>query len=99
MKVSFDGLRKNIINAYNKTVSAYHEEVEDGFDMEFGSMKDGLDELRQMIVGLLCCYDTESIERDNDFNDLSDLSKKLLFADPKDDDDSDSEDYEEDDIK
>ena len=86
MKVSFDGLRKNMVNAYKTTISAYREVLE-----EYGpvltedsltTLAESLDEQRQMIVALLCCYDPESIERDNDFHDLADLADSLPFADP-----------------
>lgn len=99
MKVSFDGLRKNMVNAYKSTISAYREVLD-----EYGpvlaedsltTLSESLDEQRQMIAALLCCYDTESIQRDNDFHDLSDIADSLPFADPDhEDDDDDDEDSE-----
>ena len=95
MKVSFDGIRKNLVAAYKKTVTQYHGIIEEygpplGAD-SLTDMKEGLDDMRQMVVALLCCYDTESIERDNDFHDLSELADGLPFADPEHNEDEDDD--------
>ena len=85
MKVSFDGLRKNLAGAYTKTVQVCREAKESGdFAIEYLDLKEGLDEMRQYIAALLCCYDQDSIKRDNDFHDLSDMADALPFVDPQD---------------
>jgi hypothetical protein len=95
MKVSFDGIRKNLVAAYKKTVSQYHAIIEEygppmGTD-SLTDMKDGLDDMRQMVVALLCCFDPEAIKRDNDFHDLSNFADSLPFADPEHVEDDDEE--------
>lgn len=85
MKVSFDGLRKNLVGAYEETITAYRDAVEEnGCDDSFSGLKDGLDNMRSMIAALLCCYDDEAIKKDDDFHDLGELADKLPFADPED---------------
>lgn len=87
MKVSFDGLRKNLAGAYEETITAYRDAVDvNGYDDSFSHLKDGLNEMRSMIAAFLCCYDEESIKKDNDFHDLGELADKLPFADPEDGD-------------
>ena len=98
MKVSFDGIRKNLVAAYKKTVTQYHGIIEEygpplGTD-SLTDMKEGLDDMRQMVVALLCCYDPESIESENDFHDLSELADGLPFADPEHMDDEEEDDEE-----
>jgi hypothetical protein len=99
MKVSFDGLRKNLVAAYKKTIMQYHAIIEEygppsGID-SLTEMQEGLDDIRQMIAAVLCCYDSESIEKDNDFHDLADLADSLPFANPNDEFfESDEEDDE-----
>jgi hypothetical protein len=84
MKVSFDGLRQNMVNAYKTTISAYREVLEEYGPVDsLTTLAESLDEQRQMIAALLCCYDPESIESDNDFHDLADLAYSLPFADPR----------------
>lgn len=95
MKVSFDGLRKNLVRSYEKTITQYHEVIEEygpslGTD-SLTDMKEGLDDLRQMIAAILCCYDDDSIKKDNDFHDLADLADSLPFADPNENIDEDEE--------
>lgn len=65
MKVSFDGIRKNIAGAYNTMVISL-----DGQELN-DSQKDAIDGLRSMIFGLLCIYD------DSDKEGFSDLSDKI----------------------
>lgn len=86
MKVSFDGLRKNIVVAYKTTISAYRE-VLDVYGPELNedsltTLAESLDDMREMVGSLLCCYDNESIKNDNDMHDLSNLIDSLPFADP-----------------
>jgi hypothetical protein len=83
MKVSMDGLRRNLASGYVKTIDGFREVTEgrelcDGFDQ----LKEGLDEMRQMIVGLMCCY---SEDPDDLMTDMSDEADKLPFADPAED--------------
>ena len=81
MKVSVDGLRRNLMNAYNKSVRGYRElsefcDIDDLFDL-----KEGLDELRQMIGGLMCVYSPDPSDL---MTDMADEADRLLWADPED---------------
>ncbi len=63
MKVSFDGIRKNIARAYNEVVRCFVDESEE-------ATENALMELRQMLQGLMACYDPE--KQPGDFNELVD---------------------------
>jgi hypothetical protein len=81
MKVSVDGLRRNMARAYNKAIDGYQYAIEchDGDDFE--TLKEGLDELRQMIGGLMCVY---SDDPEDLMTNMADEADKLFYADPED---------------
>jgi hypothetical protein len=87
MKVSMDGLRRNLAAAYIRTVEGFREITEDRNLSEFLELKEGLDDLRQMIGGFMCVY---SDNPEDMMSDLSDESDDLPFADPDDDDDDEA---------
>ena len=72
MKVSMDGLRKNLTGSFNRFVRMLKDEDFFG-DSTFEKLSqedvDALEELRCMIAGLNCVYS----EDDEDFTDLGDL--------------------------
>lgn len=74
MRISFDGLRRNIARDFNSLV----EEIRD-LDIDYEDQKSNLKELgnklKETIGCLLACYDSEQIPED--FNDLSDEIKLL----------------------
>ena len=72
MKVNFDGMRKNIADDYNALANAmlYAYEPED--------VTERMQELRQSIACLLCCYDDKCPD---DVNDLSDIADALVRID------------------
>jgi hypothetical protein len=84
MKVSIDGLRKNLMIAYNEVVHGFR-----GMDGAISSaewqarnqLKDGIDDLRTLIGGFLCMF---SDNTDDLCSDMSEHCDKLLFADPED---------------
>jgi len=81
MTVNVDGLRRNLMNAYNKSVRGYRDikelrNIDDLYDL-----KEGLDELRQMIGGLMCVYSPDPVDL---MTDMADEANKLLWADPED---------------
>jgi hypothetical protein len=91
MKVSMDGLRRNLASAYSKAVDGFHD-VTEGRDLdEFSELKNGLDELRQMIAALMCVY---SPNPDDLMTDMEAMIDKLPFADPADVEGEDDEDDE-----
>lgn len=64
MKVSFDGIRKNIARSYNEVVRCFVDESEQ-------ETEEALMELRQRLRALMACYDPE--KQPEDFNDLDDI--------------------------
>ncbi len=74
MKVSVDGLRRNMARAYSKTVNGYQFN-----DMK--EIKEGLDDMRQMIGAFMCMY---SNDPDDLMSNMTDEAMKLPFADEKD---------------
>ena len=84
MRVSMDGLRRNLASAYKKAVSGYREAVsENGYDCSFSDLRDGLDELRQMIGALMCVY---SKDPEDEMSDMADDCDSLPFASHEDED-------------
>lgn len=81
MKVSMDGLRRNLMNAYNKSVRGFREIIEGRDIDEYSELKEGLDDTRQMIAGLMCVYSEDPEEL---MTDMADEIDKLLWADPED---------------
>jgi hypothetical protein len=76
MKISFDGLRRNIANDFNALVVEIISE-----DKKLGqgaclNLDDEVNRLRQSIGCLLACHDTH--QQPDDFNDLSDVELKEL---------------------
>jgi hypothetical protein len=67
MKISFDGLRKNIAADFN----ALAEDVQDleSFLDRGTGFADGINKLRSSLGALMACYDSEQMP--DDFNDLS----------------------------
>ena len=82
MKVNMDGLRRALARAYTHVVDGYHDAIEGRtFDI-YPDLKDGLDEMRQIIGSLMCVY---SDDPDELMTDLGDECGSLPRADPKDD--------------
>lgn len=77
MKVSFDGLRSNIAQAYNDHARTINK-LEDVDKWEFNELKTTCDELRALIGILMCVEDDED---PNDCNDMSDI--KLISTLPE----------------
>jgi hypothetical protein len=89
MQVSVDGLRRNLARAYTKAVSGYREAIDaNGFDSSFEQLKEGLDDMRQMIGAMFCMYSTDPEDM---FSDMADEADALPFADQ-----ADQEEYDED---
>lgn len=72
MKVSFDGLRKNIAADFNVLVQ---EMQYLGDECSAKYLREYVNNLRGSIGGLLACYDSEQMP--DDFNDLSGEIKLL----------------------
>jgi hypothetical protein len=84
MTVSVDGLRRNLARAYCDSIDGFRE-ITEGRDLEeFSTLKEGLDDLRQMIGALMCVY---SPNPDDLMTDMADESDRLPFADPRDGED------------
>lgn len=83
MKVSIDGLRKNLMIAYNEAVHGYRNiNQPDGLKyLGMDQLKTGIDDLRTLIGGFLCMF---SDNTDDLCSDMSEHCDKLLFADPED---------------
>ncbi len=88
MKVNMDGMRMCLAKSYSKTVLGYRELVDDehlaswpGLD----ELKEGLDELRQIIGTLMCTYSENPNEL---MSDMSDNADKLPYADEDDGDEA-----------
>jgi hypothetical protein len=82
MKVSMNGFRRSLAAGYSKTVMGYRELTDGTSDVRFAEeeLKEGLDELRQMIGILFCIYS----EDDPEFTNMADEADLLPFADPED---------------
>lgn len=77
MKVSFDGLRKNIAFDYNDVVDMVNqfEDLSPDAERVLNNLRKSLNILRGSIGGLLACYDSEQMP--DDFNDLSEQVELL----------------------
>lgn len=72
MKISFDGLRKNIAADFNTLVEEIRSEE---LNIDKGSsLSESVHQLRCSIGILLCCFDKDQMP--DDFNNLSEI--KLL---------------------
>ena len=71
MTVSMDGLRRSLGNAFNHTVVGYRSGMKD-------MTKKGLEDMRQMIVALMCVY---SPDPDDMMSDLSDELHHIMEVD------------------
>jgi hypothetical protein len=89
MTVSVDGLRRNLAGAYSKAIRGFCEIQKPLDPYEYETLKEGLDDLRQMIGALFCIY---SPNPDDLMTDMADEADKLPFADPKDATPEDDED-------
>jgi len=67
MKVSVDGLRRNLGRVFNEAVDAFKND-------DRATMKDALWGLRQMIGGMMCVY---SDDPDDLFSNMTDEAQKL----------------------
>lgn len=74
MKISFDGLRKNIALDLNNLIESVNESPNVSYLAE-NEIKPYLGSLRRSIGALLACYDRDQMP--DDFNDLSDEIKLL----------------------
>lgn len=68
MKISFDGLRKNIAADFNCLV---REMKYLGDECPTKYLREYVNNLHGSIGGLMCCYDSQQIP--DDFNDLSEF--------------------------
>ena len=88
MKVSMDGLRRNLVSAYNRVVRKLKASLEENcadYELEdiHRRIDEDFDELRMEIAFLCCTYDGDS----EDFSDLSDEADSLLdFMEPEEED-------------
>jgi hypothetical protein len=83
VKVSMDGLRKNLTGSFNRFVRMLKDEDYFGnstFEKLSQEDVDALDELRRMIGGLNYVYSD-----DEDFNDLVDLKLEPVYEEDEDD--------------
>ncbi len=77
MKVSFDGLRRNLARSYNELFRAIHEPYDEQIEeLQKENIAEALQDLRQMIAVLLCVYDDDDKE---DMNCLIDEIELLNF--------------------
>ena len=85
MKVSIDGLRRNMGEAYKKAVYGYRWAIDQNNDDDsFDDLKTGLEELRSMIGAFMCIY---SDNPDDMMSNMTDYSDTLPWPDPEDEDD------------
>lgn len=85
MRVSIDGLRRNMGEAYRKTVNAYREAVaENGLDDSFEQIKEGLEEMRCIIGAFMCVY---ADNPEDMMSNMADYADTLPWPDPDDEDD------------
>lgn len=68
MKISFDGLRKNIAEDFNALIETIKSSPSADLCEDIG-------DLRASVGALLCCYD--QLQMPDDFNDLSEEIKLL----------------------
>lgn len=73
MKISFDGLRKNIAVNFNALAEDV-QDLESFMDKKTG-LADRINKLRSSLGALMSCYDSEQMP--DDFNDLSGKIKLL----------------------
>jgi len=76
MKVSFDGLRRNISKDFNNLALEIKDLGETISNFERENIHRLSNELRYSIGCLLSCYDKD--QQPEDFNDLSDVELKEL---------------------
>lgn len=75
MKISFDGLRRNIGWDFNSVVLEI-KDLNIDYEDQRSNLKELVNNLRSSIGGLLACYDKD--EQPDDFNDLSDMELEEL---------------------
>ncbi len=68
MKVSFDGLRIHLVDQFNILIAEFEESKKSNNLM---ITEDNLNDLRNSVAGLICCYDDSDKE---DCNNLSHLT-------------------------
>lgn len=81
MTVSMNGLRRNLGAAYAKAIKGFRAVRAEYQTSATEQLKEGLDELRQMIAGLYCVY---SDKPDDLMTDMGDEADRLPYADPAD---------------
>jgi hypothetical protein len=69
MKVSFDGLRKNIAEDFNSLISEFRYQNNRLPENSYINIRDEIANLRKSLGCLMACYDTRDMPED--FNDLS----------------------------
>jgi hypothetical protein len=80
VKVSMDGLRRNLARAYCQTIEGFRETIEGRDIDDFATLREGLDDMRQMIAALMCVY---SDDPEDLMTNMGDECDKLPFADPE----------------
>jgi hypothetical protein len=75
MKVSFDGLRRNIARDFNQVAKEVDDLKEILSTNEISWLRNDLGVLRSSLGALMACYDSE--QAPEDFNDLSEEIKLL----------------------
>lgn len=84
MKVSFDGLRRNLACAYSRLAKEINR------DGDRDDVLECLGELRQFVAFMLLCSEPDAEER-GDFHDLSDLADTLPWPDGQEPEDNEEE--------
>lgn len=75
MKISMDGVRRNLARAFNNVVADYH------CSNDRAVVEDHLNDLRNVVAAILLIYDEETMEKENDFHELSEVADSLLEID------------------
>lgn len=80
MKISMDGVRRNLARAFNNVVADYHCSN----DKEM--VEEHLNDLRNVVATILLIYDEETIEKENDFHELCSVADALMTINDNDED-------------
>lgn len=78
MKISVDGVRRNLARAFNNVVSDYH------CSNDRAAVEEHLNDLRNAVATILLIYDEEMMEKENDFHELSEVADNLLEVEHED---------------
>lgn len=85
MKISMDGVRRNLARAFNNVVADYH------CSNDRATVEEHLNDLRNVVATILLIYDEETMEKENDFHELSKVADNLLTIGQDEDEDLEDE--------